>query len=92
MQGVLSDMELTPATGGGWACRESLSHTAGGLSYAQMVEAAEAAHLRRALWQMAEALADLFEEVSRFAPGLKGLPVDDEGPSWDELSRRWMIS
>jgi len=84
---VLADMELTPTPQGG-QCRAALSQAAGGLSYAQMVAAAEDAHFRQALVQIGEAVADLFAEVVRLTPVLGRFPTDC-GPSWNELTQRW---
>lgn len=87
---VLAEMELKRA-GAGWQCHADLQQATGGLSYAQMIEAAEEAHFRHALWQIAEAIADLFGEVSRLVPELRQMPRSD-GPTWAELSKRWKAS
>jgi hypothetical protein len=86
-QTLLADMQLTQ-TATGWECNDELRRVTGGLSYAQMVELAEKARFRHALWQMAEAVADLFSQVVARAPALKDLPVDDD-PDWQTLSQRW---
>lgn len=84
---VLKEMTLKP-TGDAWQCDPALTAATGGLSYAQMVAAAEAAHFRHALWQIAEVVADLFGQVSALVPALRELP-QDAGPTWAELTRRW---
>ena len=53
-----------------------------------MVQLAEKADFRHALWQMGEAIADLFEQVVERQPLLQDLPVNN-GPDWHELTRRW---
>ena len=86
---VLQQMQLE-RIGDGWQCREELRQATGGLSYAKMVEAAEDAHFRRALWQIAEAIADLFHEVVHLVPDLRRMPRND-GPNWEELTKRWKV-
>jgi hypothetical protein len=83
---VLADMELhqTPA---GPDCTENLCKTVG-LSYPEMVELAEKADFRHTLWQIAEAVADMFSSVAQREPRLAAIPVD-RSPSWDELTKRW---
>lgn len=71
-----------------WECRAELSQQAGGLRYPEMVQLAERANFRHALWQMAEAIATLFEDVVQRAPSLQALP-QQAGPSWAELTARW---
>ena len=87
---VLEAMQLTQI-GDQWECREELQETTGGLSYAQMIEVAEQARFRKALWTIAEAIADLFAEVSNLVPALRQLPRSDR-PSWSELPKRWTDS
>lgn len=84
---LLKQLELkrTPA---GWQCDDQLSRQTGGLSYAEMVELAERADFRHALWQMAEAIVDLFVQTIQQQPLLLDFPSDD-GPSWQELARKW---
>jgi len=86
-QWVLERMQLE-RTADGWQCGEEHRRATGGLSYAQMVEAAEKAHFRHALWQIAEAIADLFGEVVKLVPDLRRMPHSD-GPTWAELTKRW---
>ncbi len=72
----------------GWQCTEELSRKAGGLRYAQMVELADKAGFRHALWQMGEAIAKLFEQVIERVPTLQNLP-DDKTPNWADITHRW---
>lgn len=74
--------------GASWICDEELSRTTGGLSYAEMVEVADKANLRHALWDMGEAIAGLFEQVVERVPYLQSLP-DTTVPGWDEITVRW---
>jgi hypothetical protein len=53
----------------------------------QMIQAAEKANFRHALWQISEAVADLLEQVVRLAPALQQLLGN--GPTWAEMTRRW---
>jgi hypothetical protein len=78
-------LRKTPA---GWDCDEELSHRTGGLRYPEMVELAEQAGFRHALWQMGEAIAKLFEQVVERVPTLADLH-DAGSPTWDELTSRW---
>lgn len=84
---VLEELKLE-RTGDGWDCKEHLRAATGGLHYAEMVEAAEKAHFRHALWQIGEAVADLFEQVAHLVPSLGKLPAD-HGPAWACLTQRW---
>ena len=54
-------------------CDDELSRRTGGLSYVEMVEAARQANFRHALWQIAEAIADLVEQLVRFEPRFESL-------------------
>ncbi|MFA6564178.1 MAG: hypothetical protein WCV00_19905 [Verrucomicrobiia bacterium] len=83
---VLADMKLS-RTPQGWDCNETIRKTVG-LNYAGMVELARKANFRHALWQMGEAVANMFAAVAQHQPVLANLPVDD-GTAWDELARRW---
>lgn len=87
----LDQMELHE-TDDGWQCREELSRTTGGLSYAQMVDAAKQANFRNALWQMGEAIADLFSEVVGLLPELHDVAGSGEHPTWAELTEQWKAS
>lgn len=79
---VLEDMQLRDGD-----CSEKMREVAG-LHYAEMVEAAEKAGFRHALWQMGEAIAAMFEATQQRSPSLTALS-NDAGPVWDELTRRW---
>jgi hypothetical protein len=85
-QSVLADMELQQTTTG-WACNENLRKIAG-LSYPEMVELAEKANFRHTLWQIGEAVADMFSSVVQRQPQLAAMPVEGS-PSWEELTKRW---
>ena len=75
----------------GWQCDAALSRTAGGLTYTEMIEMADKADFRHALWQMGEAVAQLFEQVIERVPVLQQLP-DDATPAWADLTSRWKSS
>lgn len=87
VRSVLDDMRLTRSTKG-WECTPSMSQAAGGLSYREMVELADKAGFRRALWQMTEAILAMFRQVIERSPMLRALPVGD-GPGWNELGAKW---
>lgn len=74
--------------GGEPTCAPHLSEAAGGLSYAEMRAAAEEARFSLALWRIGDFIADTFETLCERQPLLASLPRD-EGPDWDELTRRW---
>ncbi len=84
---VLDTLKLVK-TGAGLQCSSELSRRAGGLSYRQMVEVAEKANFRHALWQIGEAIADLYEQIIQRQPLLAAFPVDIN-PGWGEISQRW---
>ena len=84
---IWKQLKLTK-TKTGWNCSDELSRKTGGLSYAEMVELAAKADFRHTLWQVAEAAADLYEQIIARQPLLQKLPKTD-GPSWSELTRRW---
>ena len=84
---LLKQLELQ-RTPGGWQCSEELSRQCGGLCYPEMVELAEEADFRHALWQIAEAIVDLFVCVIQQQPLLLDFPADN-GPTWKDLSRKW---
>jgi hypothetical protein len=56
-----------------------------------MIALAGEAHYRHALWQMAEAIAEMFDAVVQRAPKLAALPAPEPG-DWPELARRWRKS
>jgi phage terminase large subunit GpA-like protein len=84
---VLKELELRQVDGR-WECSDAMRQTTGGLSYAQMLDAAEKSGFRQMLLQLAETTADMFAKVIGGVPDLKGLPVD-EGPTWDQLLKKW---
>lgn len=86
---VLKELELT-RTRDGWECSAALREATGGLGYSQMVKLADQANLRNALWQMGEAVANLFSQVVERLPALRQLPIGD-GPTWTDLTKRWRI-
>lgn len=69
-------------------CDPALREKSGGLSYREMLAAADEANYRHALWQMGELIADFFEKVIDAEEALADLP-DSEGPDWEELTRKW---
>jgi len=84
---LLEEMALR-RVGGAWECDDRLSRLAGGLSYAEMVDAAAKAGFRHALWQVAEQIADMFEQIVRLQPILHDFPTD-LGSSWEEITHKW---
>jgi hypothetical protein len=88
LQRVFRDMELK-RSGEGWECRPELSRRAKGLTYPEMVEAADKAGFRRALWRIAERIAGVFDETVERSESLrdrKGGRSDD----WRKITSRWM--
>jgi hypothetical protein len=83
---VLAEMELhqTPT---GPDCNGNLRETVG-LCYPEMVELAQKADFRHTLWQIGEAIADMFASVVQREPRLSTTRAD-RSPSWGELSRNW---
>lgn len=79
---VLADMALRNGE-----CSKRMS-TLAGMSYAAMVQAAEQARLRHALWQMGEAVAAMFEATQKRSARLAALPKDD-GPDWETIGQQW---
>lgn len=75
-------------TKSGWQCDRELTRITGGMNYEEMLQAAEKANFRHALWQMGEAIADLFELVVQRQPLLQNLPASDD-PTWAEITQRW---
>ena len=75
-------------TAAGRQCDTELSRITGGLSYDEMIAAAKQARFRHALWQMGEAVADLFSAVVQREPRLADWPSYD-GPTWETLTERW---
>ncbi len=85
---LLKQLELKREKGR-WKCDEELSKITGGLSYEEMVELAEKANFRHAMWQMGEAIVNLYEQVIEAQPLLQNLPTDDD-PDWRTLTQRWV--
>jgi len=75
-------------TAKGLQCDPVLSERAKGLTYPEMVALAEKANFRHALWQMGEAIAEVFAEVSRLCPELAKTGRLDQ-PEWKTLTKRW---
>lgn len=86
-QDVLREMKLLPTAGGGLECNDAFRQLTG-LNYAQMVETAQRAKLRRACWQMGEAIADMFAAIAARSPRLTAEPPGDES-NWEELAKAW---
>ena len=53
-----------------------------------MVALAEKADFRHALWQVGEAIADIFSEIVDLVPELKNIYHLDK-PNWKTLTKRW---
>jgi hypothetical protein len=75
-------------TAAGLQCDPALSKRAKGMKYPDMVALAEKANFRHALWQVGEAIADIFSEVVHLVPELKNVYQLDE-PNWKTLTARW---
>ncbi|MEO2014646.1 MAG: hypothetical protein ABGZ53_09755 [Fuerstiella sp.] len=75
-------------TGQRWDCSPELSRQSGGLSYSEMVEVADQADFRHAMWQMGEAIVRLFEQVIERSTLLQELPTHG-GPSWSDITNKW---
>lgn len=75
-------------TANGWRCDAELSRRTGGLSYPAMVELADKAGFRHALWRMGESIVKLFHQVVERVPALQEWP-DAERPTWAEITARW---
>lgn len=84
---LLKEYALTQSRSGP-QCSAELSRVTGGLNYAEMLELASKANFRHALWQMGEAIVQLFEQVIARQPKLQTLPRIP-GPTWTELTTRW---
>jgi hypothetical protein len=85
---IIRQLGLHPGPKGERTCDAGLSRTAGGLTYREMLEAADRANFRHALWQIGELIADGFEKVIDRQDLLRDLPATD-GPDWEELTKRW---
>ena len=75
-------------TAAGWQCDPVLSERTKGMKYPEMIALAEKANLRHALWQVGEAIADIFSEIVDLVPELKKNYHLDE-PNWKTLTKRW---
>ena len=75
-------------TGQRWNCSQELSRQTGGLSYSEMLELADQADFRHAMWQMGEAIVRVFEQVIERTRLLQKLPTDG-GRSWSDLTNKW---
>ena len=69
-------------------CSSSMQAASGGLSCVQMIELAEKARFRNALWQMGEAVADLFQAVTERVEALRKLSRNPP-LTWTELKENW---
>lgn len=81
---VLEDMRLPDGD-----CHERFRRLTG-LRYPEMLDRAAKAGFRHALWQMGEAIADMFEATVQRSPRLARLPVRaDAPPDWPAIGQRW---
>jgi hypothetical protein len=78
-------------TAAGLQCDPALSKVAKGLKYSEMVALAERANFRHALWQIGEAIADMFAEVVRLCPEMKDVYQLGK-PNWKALTAKWKKS
>jgi len=85
-QDVLRDMQLLANTDGTLECNDVFRQLTG-LTYSQMVELAQQAKLRRACWQMGEAVADMFAATVARSPRLGAEHADT--PNWEEIAKDW---
>ena len=84
---ILKQLELRP-TPDGPQCDPVLSQRAKGLTYPEMVVLADKANFRHALWQIGEAIANLFAEVGELN-NEKDKQPNLTRPDWPTLTRRW---
>ena len=61
-----------------------------GLSYAEMLEAADRANFPHTLWKIGEEVASLFAAITQRSPALAALQPG-KGPNWPDLKRRWRV-
>jgi hypothetical protein len=71
-----------------WHCDEELSRQSGGLRYSEMVQLADKANFRHALWEMGEAIVTLFEQIVERSSCLQNRPATS-GPTWNDVTARW---
>lgn len=88
---IVEQLKLVKDDRGEWQCASQLSQKAGGVSYREMTELAEEANLRQTLWEIGEAIADLFQAIVEIAPETHDWP-DRSQPSWETLNQRWLGS
>ena len=74
--------------GAQWECSAELTKQAGGLRYVEMIALADRANFRHALWQMGEAIAELFGEVVDRSAKLQSLPMA-KPLSWVQITNKW---
>ena len=86
---LIDQLAVTVAKNGELVCDPELSRLTGGLRYREMIEAAESANFREALWQIGEIIAVTFQKVINRQELLEDLPVSG-GPGWEELTGRWL--
>ena len=72
----------------GLQCDQILSERAKGLKYGEMLELANKANFRHALWQMGEVIAEIFEEIVRLTPEMNEVWIGDK-PTWKEIGSKW---
>ena len=87
---LVQQLTLKTAANSERICGAGLSRVAGGLSYMEMLEAAETANFRHALWQMGEIIADVFAKIIDRQERLQEISTGIESPDWNELTRRWL--
>ena len=81
---VLADLQLSNGD-----CNERIRQLVG-MSYPEMIAAADKADFRHTLWHIGEQIAALFEAVSHRCARLAALPAE-EGPGWEEITQRWRV-
>jgi hypothetical protein len=55
-----------------------------------MVNLADKADFRHALWEMGEAIVTLFEQLIERSPYLQKIPSSN-GPTWNNITEQWRI-
>lgn len=71
-----------------WHCDAELTRQSGGLRYSEMVNLADKADFRHALWEMGEAIVTLFEQLIERSPYLQKIPTSNS-PTWNNITERW---